>query len=251
MTRIDVFAAVNTVLFLILVAFRYYAKFVEYRGPAHIEEFLVYALLLLCGIALLWVGFRRHRFDLGLLLLLQVGILMHFGGAFVQWDGGRLYEAHLLGLRYDKYVHLVNAFGATYLMSRLFQFQRIALDWINRIVLVMTVLGLGAMVELVEYGVMVTLPANGVGSYHNNMQDLIANLAGALGFLAFQPHLARGRGRLLSGGRRARLRLRFSPRSEALAEAAPPSPPHPPPPRPLPRPPASLSRRSPPAPSSR
>jgi hypothetical protein len=48
---------------------------------------------------------------------------------------------------------------------------------------VLVVLGLGAIIEIVEYIVVLTVPQNGVGGYDNNMQDLLANLAGASSFM--------------------------------------------------------------------
>jgi uncharacterized membrane protein YjdF len=181
--KLDAFAAVNAALFLVLCVFRYHARFVQYRGPGHIEEFFIYAVAILGGIVFLWWTFRNHSFDGWLLVLLQIGILMHFGGAFVQIDAGRLYDAHILGIRYDKYVHFVNAFAAAYLVSRLFQIQGNAPTFINSLALLMTVLGLGAVIEIVEYGVMLTIPDNGVGDYDNNMQDLMSNFCGSLTFL--------------------------------------------------------------------
>lgn len=183
MRKLDAFAAVNAVLFLVLCVFRYHARFVQFRGPGHLEEFFVYAGVILGGIVFLWWTFRDHSFDGRMLVLLQIGIFMHFSGAFVQIDAGRLYDAHVLGIRYDKYVHFVNAFAAAYLVSRLFQIQGIPPTFINSLALLLTVLGLGAVVEIMEYGVMLTIPGNGVGNYDNNMQDLLSNFCGSLTFL--------------------------------------------------------------------
>ena len=47
----------------------------------------------------------------------------------------------------------------------------------------LVVLGLGAVVEIVEYLVMLTVPNAGVGGYDNNMQDLIGNLLGGTLFV--------------------------------------------------------------------
>lgn len=179
MKKIDVFAAVNGMLFLVLCVFRYHARFLEYRGAEHIEEFFVYAGAIIAVILLLWRLFRHYEFDGTVLLLVQMGILLHFAGAFVQIDGHRLYDAHLLGLRYDKYVHFANAFAASILIARLFQIQHIALTPINSVFVMLVVLGLGAVVEIVEYFVVLTVAHQGVGDYHNNLQDLVANLVGA------------------------------------------------------------------------
>jgi putative membrane protein len=181
--KLDVFAAVNVALFLVLCVFRYYARFIQYRGIGHIEEFFFYAVVILVGIAVLWRGFRHHEFETLVLVLVELGILMHFAGAFVQVDGGRLYDVHLLGIRYDKYVHFVNAFVVALLMSRLFLAHGIAPTPLHRLLLVLAVLGLGAVVEIMEYAAMLTIPGNGVGGYDNNMQDLVSNACGSLAFL--------------------------------------------------------------------
>ncbi|MFM1991977.1 MAG: hypothetical protein RJA99_4934 [Pseudomonadota bacterium] len=181
---IDLFGGVNLTLFLILCVFRYHARFIQYRGAAHLEEFFIYAGAIIAGVMLLWWVFRHYRFDALILACLQVGIFMHFCGAFVLIDGGRLYDAHLLGIRWDKYVHFVNAFAATALVARLFEIQRIALTRVNLVFVLLVVLGLGAVVEIVEYGVVLTVPRNGVGDYDNTMQDLLSNLCGSLAHLA-------------------------------------------------------------------
>lgn len=177
------FAGVNVVLFLVLCVFRYHDRFVQYRGPGHLEEFFVYAIMILGCIAFLWWVFRDHPFDTLVLVLIQTGIFMHFGGAFIQIEAGRLYDAHFLGIRYDKYVHFFNAFAVAYLISRLYQTMRIPLTFPHNLTLLFTVVGLGAGVEIVEYGVMLTVEANGVGGYDNNMQDLLANLCGSTTFV--------------------------------------------------------------------
>lgn len=184
--KIDIFAGVNAALFLILCVFRYHSRFEALRGAGHVEEFFVYATVILGGIVFLWRAFRHHPFDWSVLALLQVGILMHFSGAFVSIEAGRLYDAHLLGIRYDKYVHLVNAFGIAFLMGRLFRIQGIAFTRLHAILLLLAVLGLGAIIEMVEYGVVLTFETNGVGDYDNNMQDLLANFCGSLVYVAFR-----------------------------------------------------------------
>ena len=194
--KIDIFVVINAFLFLVLCVFRYHARFIAFRGAGHVEEFFVYAGVILAGILFLWWAFRRHPFDGPVLVLLQVGILMHFAGAFVGIDAGRLYDAHLLGIRYDKYVHLVNAFAIAFLMGRLFRIQGIAFTRLNGILLLLAVLGLGAIIEMVEYGVVLTFVNNGVGGYDNNMQDLLANFCGSLIYLA----LRAGAGSGLLGG---------------------------------------------------
>lgn len=179
MKAIDIFGLLNLGLFGALCVLRYHDRFVRYRGALHIEEFYFYAVMLLLGIAILWRWFRHFDLRWPIMLALQWGITMHFLGAFVQWDGARLYDAHLAGLRYDKYVHATNAFAVALLVSRLLSVAALRSAWIHALAVVLVVLGLGAVVEIVEYLVVLTVPEHGVGGYDNNMQDLIANALGA------------------------------------------------------------------------
>ena len=65
------------------------------------------------------------------------------------------------------------------LVSRLLPMVALRSAWIHALAVVLVVLGLGAVVEIVEYLVVLTVPEHGVGGYDNNMQDLIANALGA------------------------------------------------------------------------
>lgn len=181
--NVDMFVLTNICFFMTLCIFRYYARFLHYRGAGNIAEFFVYAVGIIALIIILWMYFRRFTFDTSMLVLLEIGIMMHFAGAFVQINGHRLYDEHILWIRYDKYVHFVNSFVISILVRRLFVLQRNNMDMINRIFILLVVLGLGAIVEIAEYGVTLTVPHNGVGDYDNNMQDLIGNLAGGLVYM--------------------------------------------------------------------
>jgi len=105
---------------------------------------------------------------------------MHFSGAFIEIDGRILYEHRLFHIRYDKFVHLFNSMIATSLTLYLFRKRGLHLNDFVLFVAIMTVLGLGAVVEIVEFAVALTVQNNGVGSYNNNMLDLLANLIGSV-----------------------------------------------------------------------
>ncbi len=177
---LDWFVLVNTGLFLALCVFTYFERFLQYRGAANIHEFFIYALAILASIAWLWIHFRRYDFEASLLILLEAGILMHFAGAFVQFDDHRLYDLYLLDVRYDKYVHFTNAFVGALLVWKILCLRQFFPSGVNIVFVPLIVLGLGCIVEIVEYLVMTTVQQNGVGGYHNNMQDLISNLAGSI-----------------------------------------------------------------------
>jgi hypothetical protein len=191
---IDWFFALNVCLFLLLCACRYYHRFIAYRGIDNIHEFFIYAVVLISAVALIWHYFRHLHFPPYLLALVELGILIHFFGAFIRVDGGRLYDVVFMGIRYDKFVHFTNALVVCIFLRHLFVTcsfprSRLALLFIG-----LSTMGLGALIEILEYIVVKTVPHNGVGDYDNNLQDLCANLAGCLVF-AVARLLARRAGR--------------------------------------------------------
>ena len=179
----DVFAGINAALFVIMCVAVYYDRFIQYRGRGNLHEFAIYAGLILSLIAIAWLYLRQFHFRNSMLTAVQLGILVHFAGAFVPIDGGRLYDAYVSGIRYDKYVHFLNAFVAAVVVSHVFDRIRAHLPFVRGLAVLLVVLGLGAVVEIVEYLVMLTVPNAGVGGYDNNMQDLIGNLLGGTLFV--------------------------------------------------------------------
>jgi len=196
-TNLDVFVAANTLFFAGMCAFRYLDRFLDYRGAGNLHEFFIYAAGILTAIGLLWWHFRKFPIPSWLLWCLQAGIVMHFAGGFIMVDGRRLYDTHLFGIsqecfRYDKLVHLANAFIAALLVGRL-QPDRSRGEFVAASFVLLTVLGLGSVVEIIEYFVCATIPGNGVGSYDNNMQDLAANFLGGSLYVIFRMTRARVR----------------------------------------------------------
>lgn len=175
---VDVFTAFNLLLFLVMCFVVYYERFTEYRGPGNIHEFFLYAFLLTAGIFWGWRFFRNYSFPVYLLLLIQLGVLLHFAGGFLPINGGRLYDSILFDIRFDKIVHFVNAFIGAVLANHLLNVVGVRIPRFRGIVLILIVLGFGAIIEIAEYLVMLTIPNSGVGGYDNNMIDLIANFLG-------------------------------------------------------------------------
>ena len=179
----DVFAAVNMVLFLVMGAVVYLQRFLVYRGPGNLNEFFVYACAIGAVILVAWISLRQTNYPTRLYVVTQAGLLAHFAGAFVSIGGVRLYDTQILGLGYDKYVHLFNAAVGAALIAHLFEAVAVR-PWLKAIILLMIVLGAGAVVEILEFMVTLTIPNAGVGDYNNNMGDLVANGLGATIYLA-------------------------------------------------------------------
>jgi uncharacterized membrane protein YjdF len=178
--NVDIFVAFNVLLFSFMCVFVYYDRFIAYRGAEHVIEFFAYAVLIMGVIFISWRALRSYPFSNSLLLLIELGILMHFAGGLVQLHGTRLYNNYFFGLRYDKYVHFCNALFGAFIVKDFFDRRKMKLYSFTSLVVVLIVLGFGSVIEIVEYVVTKSVPHNGVGGYDNNMQDLIANLAGGL-----------------------------------------------------------------------
>lgn len=178
------FVALNIALFLLMCVVVYYDRFLQYRGRGNLHEFFLYAAVIVMVILIAWQKLRRYDVRPSALALAEVGILAHFSGAFVPIHGGRLYDARLYGIGYDKLVHGFNAFAACWVLGQIFEAMKLRLGAVRLFVIVLSVLGLGALVEIVEYLVSLTVQNSGVGGYDNNMQDMMGNFVGGLVFSA-------------------------------------------------------------------
>jgi len=179
-TNLDLFAGFNALLFLLMCVFVYHQRFIAFRGAVNLHEFFLYAASILGAIFLAWICFRTLRMSSTVLMLIQAGILLHFAGGLIEIDGTRLYDHFFLGVRYDKYVHLANSFVGMFATTEVFRKIDISISGLVLLIAVFVVLGVGAIIEILEYVVSLTVANHGVGNYANNMQDLIANLLGSI-----------------------------------------------------------------------
>ena len=179
----DLFAAVNMVLFMVMGGVVYLQRFLVYRGPGNLNEFFVYACAIGAVILVAWLSLRQTNYPARLYIVTQAGILAHFAGAFISIGGQRLYDSQILGLGYDKFVHMFNAAVGASLIAHLFEGVPLR-PLMKALVVLMIVLGAGAVVEILEFMVSLTIPNAGVGDYNNNMGDLVANAVGAAAYLA-------------------------------------------------------------------
>ena len=142
---------------------------------------LPYLLWMLAAGCLVFLVDSRVRFSTEVLVLLSVAGFFHMAGGNVVIDGDFLYE-HTWGLvGYDHFVHILGlgtaglaVWEATSRMLRAFGGKEAA---------VVTFLGahaVGTVIEVGEYLATLVMQEVRVGDYANNMQDLIANMVGAL-----------------------------------------------------------------------
>jgi hypothetical protein len=185
---VDALVLTNLAVFAVLCVARYLPRFVAYRGAGNLHEFLIYAAALFAASIVVWLALRgRADLDWRFLVLIQLGLLLHWLGAFVSVGEGRLYDVVLVeGIRYDKLVHFAN--GGITLVALLgvtpLGRSRLAPPFLA-LVGVLSVLGLATLVELMEYGVMSTIPNPGPGGPADSLPDLLAVLSGCLVALPF------------------------------------------------------------------
>ena len=129
--------------------------------------------------------------------LLAWGVL-HLLGGVVMGNGQVVYTLvlyPLIGepynvLKYDQVIHAFGFFVATLVMYFVLQKNLLQpFGWKSvGIVVAMAGLGLGALNEIVEFTMTVTLPNTNVGGYENTAIDLIANFMGAIAAVFFLKH---------------------------------------------------------------
>ncbi len=129
----------------------------------------------------MWLACRRLPLQWPVLAALQAGIVMHYCGGLMDVNGIRVYDwLFLAGIRFDKYVHLYNAFAIGLLIQHVIDIMDMHLRAFRSLLVLLVVLGLGAVVEIIEFLFTRMVIVHGVGDYVNNMGDLLANLAGGV-----------------------------------------------------------------------
>ena len=137
-------------------------------------------VLLAAGLVL---GFdSRVRFSTEVLILLSISGFAHMAGGNIFINDVRLYEFTLFGfLGYDHLLHVVGlgtgglaVWEATARMFRAFG------GWPAAVITFLGAHAIGTAIEIGEYLSYLFIEAVKVGDYANNMQNLIANMVGAL-----------------------------------------------------------------------
>ena len=137
------------------------------------------------GLVLLWLLVRNLELPATTLLAMQAALVLHYVG-LVPLDESRVYALSLGPLRYDKIVHAGASFAGVFFAASALRHYGARVGKMLPVVLLLLVLGGGAIVENIEY-----IAVESYGPrwdawlanetlYDNDMIDLLANLAGAL-----------------------------------------------------------------------
>ncbi|HZJ02157.1 MAG TPA: DUF2238 domain-containing protein [Thermoleophilia bacterium] len=203
--RVLAFTVAYMVIFSVLAALRQNVEFLYY-------------MVLMVGLIIFVIAYHRDlKMSTAILIALSFVGLLHLMGGHLYFDGTRLYDVHLIGniIRYDNFVHAVGIFVITLVLySALVPHVDRSVrgsGWVLSVVLVLMAMGVGAIIEVVEFGAVLFFDAGeAVGGYRNNSTDLLFNLAGSLvGLVGIQWH-------------RRRIRAGSAAADELESEAIPP-----------------------------
>ena len=172
----------------------YVAAWTVYGLVTGTKQVYTYLVWLVVAVGLVAYVDGRVRFSLHVLVLLSLVGFWHMAGGNVHIDGVVLYDQTWLG--YVGYDHLVHAFGLGAAGLAVWEATRRMLSARRpKEAAVVVILGantIGAAIEIGEYLASLWIPGVRVGGYANNMQDLIANLVGALVAAWWATHRSRG-----------------------------------------------------------
>ena len=160
----------------------YVAAWTVYGFGSGARLALPYLMWMLFAAGLVMAFDRRVRFSTEVLILLSISGFAHMAGGNVVIGDVLLYESTLFGfLGYDHLLHVVGlgagglaVWEATARMFRAFG------GWPAAVLTFLGAHAVGTVIEIGEYLSYLIIEGVRVGDYANNMQDLIANMVGAL-----------------------------------------------------------------------
>ena len=149
-------------------------------------EFFYSAVLMLITTIFLIVIYREKlRFsEITIAGLSLVGFLGLVAG-YVYINGVRLMDLGLINgiVKYDNVLHffmvLVVFFGAYDILKPHLD-RKLKNNFMFFLILILIANGVGALIEVFEFGIVLVFPGSGVGDYFNNAIDLVCNLLGSI-----------------------------------------------------------------------
>jgi len=158
-------------------------------------EFLIYIASIGILIALLMWSDRYVEYSLLGTWGFAIWNLGHMLGGSLMINGKTLYATILIPiidapynvLKYDQLMHAFCYFVFAILMYSVVVYllrstggKRQPKNWLLALIVILAATGIGALNEIIEFGITIFNPSSGVGDYINNAQDLVFNLIGAI-----------------------------------------------------------------------
>jgi uncharacterized membrane protein YjdF len=139
---------------------------------------------MLIGFILLLIFYKALHLKFHLLIgLFILGLLHSFGGTFII-NGLPLYQGSITTIPYDKIVHFFGSFIVALIAYNFIYPALIKKEQKNKGFVFLTVflitVGVGAIIEIIEFIATISFQKTIVGDYQNNILDLVANALGAI-----------------------------------------------------------------------
>ncbi len=152
------------------------------------KEFFYYSIIFLISLLIIRFYQRRYHVQVQLPTTILTGFViagfMHMLGGFVYIGGVKLYDINFWIFGYDNFVHAFSAFVfsfAAYNLLKPYLDKKLKENGVYlSLLLALIALGMGSIVEIVEFAAVVFLGATGVGDYTNNALDIVFNTLGAI-----------------------------------------------------------------------
>jgi len=184
----------KTQIWILLFTIAYVIGFGIYYLMIQNYEFLAYAATLV--ILIFFISYLHLKFNFSTMVLFGASIwgLLHMAGGSLYINGVKLYGlvfftlipesfAGTAILRYDQVIHFYCYLVVTILLFYIFRVY-INNEKMNKFsvsfLLILMGIGVGAINEIIEFGLVLFLEKTGVGDYFNTLWDVIFNTLGAI-----------------------------------------------------------------------
>ncbi len=155
-------------------------------------EFVIYAGVIAAVFLLVALTQKTIQFPSYVLWLISIWGLLHILGGIVPTRDGVLFAYRIYPfidrggeffvLKYDQVVHMylygVMSVAFLHIIRRTLGAVRPV--WIIFLTAILAAMGVGALNEIMEFFIAITLARNGVGGYENTLLDLVFNFSGAV-----------------------------------------------------------------------
>jgi uncharacterized membrane protein YjdF len=172
-----------------LIFFSYSILFLLLSFTGNNHEYIYYNFALMGGFVVLLLFYKKIHLKIPMLIGLIILGFLHLAGGNFSINGFKLYQTSLSVIPYDKIVHTFGSFIITVISYNFIHETLSKADkkkaYLIGFIIIMTGLGIGAIVEIFEFLATIIFENTIVGNYANNATDLIANAAGAIIAAAF------------------------------------------------------------------
>jgi len=153
-------------------------------------EFLAYSVVGALIVWLIYATDKIYKYSNFSKISFLVWIFLHFAGGLFKYNGKTWYSTMIITLvgepfnilKYDQVLHFAVYFIATFfLYSVVMSFaEKNTSKFKLWLIIVLSAVGVGALNEIMEFGVYIYYANSGVGTYINNALDLVFNTLGAM-----------------------------------------------------------------------